>query len=163
MLEKFLRWLWNKTSGVAVKCGALRRIGSVYFIATKDMAAVKIGHTAQHVRSRLSDFLLSYPSDDALVIVGAVAGNRHLEKFLHRRFSHLALRREWFRFGPEIDRWLRRAQKDPSFYFSEFFGCPQGYGSESSVHMFQKTLAAARRHAAETGRAFTYQTQRAKP
>ncbi|WP_037069632.1 GIY-YIG nuclease family protein [Rhizobium favelukesii] len=75
---------------------------SIYFIAVKgrDMSPIKIG-TSKNPDQRLS--LLQAGSPDELYTIGVTAGSYKDEALIHRAFSGLHMRNEWFRYDAELE------------------------------------------------------------
>lgn len=73
----------------------------VYFIRCCD--AVKIGF-ASDVTERLAGLQVASPH--RLELLATVSGTRESEAGLHRRFSHLRVRGEWFSAVPELLRFI---------------------------------------------------------
>ncbi len=71
----------------------------VYFIRHGLKGAVKIG-TSLNVIDRLKTLQCAHPDD--LYLIGAMVGDEDVEKKLHRQFSHLRIRGEWFRAENEL-------------------------------------------------------------
>ena len=73
---------------------------SVYFIATEDRNAVKIGVSAD-ARKRLS--LMQTGSAQSLLLLREIEGaDVAHERWLHRQFAADRIRGEWFRFNPRM-------------------------------------------------------------
>lgn len=72
--------------------------GFVYFI-TFEGGPIKIGK-ALDVKKRLSALQTSSP--ETLFVLGAISGGSEMEASLHKQFSHLRLRGEWFRRESEL-------------------------------------------------------------
>lgn len=82
--------MWNGVSTVSV----------VYFVAAGNPPeAVKIGHTCD-MGSRLNG--IQTGNHLPVRLLGTVPGGFDLEQVLHRRFAHLRLQGEWFRWDDEI-------------------------------------------------------------
>lgn len=85
---------------MAAACGAARCAGqiwrrwivSVYFAQRRKGGLIKIGYS-RNVKPRVQTIRAK--------VIGAVPGEREVEKKLHKRFAHLRVRGEWFR--PEDD------------------------------------------------------------
>lgn len=76
------------------------QVSVVYFIAAgHPPEAVKIGCT-HDVRSRLRG--IQTGNHLPMLLLGTLPGDRRLERELHRRFEHLRLQGEWFRWSDEI-------------------------------------------------------------
>lgn len=71
--------------------------GRVYFISGGGM--IKIGY-AKDPAKRLSE--LQTASAIELVLIGSMPGSVALEKYLHKRFSRLRERGEWFHAAPAL-------------------------------------------------------------
>lgn len=77
-------------------------ITSVYFIAVKGRygSPIKIG-VSKNPEQRLS--LLQAGSPDELYTIGVTPGSYKDEALIHRAFSDLHIRSEWFRHGGELE------------------------------------------------------------
>jgi hypothetical protein len=73
----------------------------IYFIRSGRRGLVKIGYTT-NAQARLEN--LQCGSAEPLTIIGLAEGDRKAESDWHRRFAHLRLHGEWFRFAPELKR-----------------------------------------------------------
>lgn len=68
----------------------------IYFINSDGRAdCIKIGYTRRDPQDRLRKLQTATP--DQLRLIGAVEGERYLERMLHKRYQHLRIRGEWFR------------------------------------------------------------------
>lgn len=76
------------------------RAGFIYFIAESNLRFVKIGFSA-NLGARMLDLQGGNPR--AMQLVAKFPAYKCSETDVHKRFSHLRIRREWFKFGPEID------------------------------------------------------------
>jgi hypothetical protein len=86
-----------------------RAAQSVYFIQAES-GPVKIG-IALDPKQRLAGLQISH--FERLTLLAAAPGGIRLETQLHRRFAHLQIRGEWFRFTPEIEAEIARLPKGP--------------------------------------------------
>jgi len=77
--------------------------GFVYFIRAGG-GPVKIGFST-NVEKRMVALQISSPHD--LVLIAKVPGNKRLEKQIHKHFSHLALRGEWFEMDGELEEFIK--------------------------------------------------------
>lgn len=77
----------------------------VYFAQGSDLGPIKIGHT-RRVRWRALELQIGYPFGE-LLFVGLMLGPPATEREMHRRFSHLHIRDEWFRPGHELVEFVR--------------------------------------------------------
>jgi hypothetical protein len=83
----------------------------VYFIAAgSPPEAVKIGYTLRDAGARLNGIQTSNHLEVRLL--GTIPGDRGVERALHRRFAHLRLRGEWFRWDASIKAFI---DSDPDF------------------------------------------------
>jgi len=73
-----------------------------YFIANSEMTIVKIGRSVDPM-GRLKT--LQTTSSTLLELIKVIDGN--IERFLHKKFSHLKLHGEWFSFTDEIKDFLK--------------------------------------------------------
>jgi len=71
----------------------------VYLVQAGEGGPVKIG-VASDVAARLGDLQTAHYEE--LRLVRCIDGGRAHEQWLHRRFDHLRIRGEWFRFDPEM-------------------------------------------------------------
>lgn len=71
----------------------------IYFIRAGEGGPVKIGR-AVDVKARLR--CLQTGHFDVLSVIRVIDGGKAEERWLHRRFSSLRIRAEWFRFHPEM-------------------------------------------------------------
>jgi hypothetical protein len=93
VMRKLLGTIWNTE--------LTRDHGWVYFFACGDL--IKIGRSKRPLR-RLSVIRSSSAHD--VVALGVVVGGEIIEAAIHDEFAHLRDHGEWFRRGPEIDRFL---------------------------------------------------------
>jgi hypothetical protein len=78
----------------------------VYFIrGTNGRGPIKIGYTERRVSVRLGECAVRYPYP--LEVLGTIAGEPSLERFMHRKFSYLRLRGEWFEPADELLAFIR--------------------------------------------------------
>ncbi len=75
--------------------------GYAYVVGFRDY--VKIGWSAT-VKARLIDLQNNLPEN--LVVYGVLEGTRDDEQWLHGRFRHLRISREWFRLGDPLEGWV---------------------------------------------------------
>ena len=83
-------------------------MGTIYFIAGGDprgQVFYKIGYTAGSATDRLKAIQTGHPYPLDLQLT--MPGDMKTERSLHRRFSHLHERGEWFRDGPDLADFLR--------------------------------------------------------
>jgi len=73
---------------------------TVYFLRAGDTDMVKIGWTNGLVEHRVA--MMQPGCWETLQIIRAVAGNRAVESWLHKRFAHCRIEREWFRFDADM-------------------------------------------------------------
>jgi T5orf172 domain len=100
---------WIDKAALAA-CGRLNECESdqpvVYFVSTKqNQNLIKIGYTT-NLASRLRSLRTSSP--DELQIHLVIPGSREDEQKLHRQFSSLHIRREWFKRAQAIDDFIAR-------------------------------------------------------
>jgi hypothetical protein len=69
---------------------------------------VKIGY-ARDVYARISHIRSVSPFPVRLC--AALPGDEDLESAVHRKFAHLRVRGEWFKWAPEVERWAEGANK----------------------------------------------------
>lgn len=84
----------------------------VYFIEAEGTARIKIGvANCAHTRMKALDATCPVP----LRLLGVVTTDRagSLEKELHRKFSHLRDKAEWFRCDPEITDYIKASATVP--------------------------------------------------
>ena len=79
---------------------AKQGVSMVYFIADEREVYVKIGRSIDP-EGRMSELQVSQPSK-LKIVVTFPEDNIVNEKSLHRKFSHLSVRGEWFSFSTEI-------------------------------------------------------------
>lgn len=72
---------------------------SVYFIQAAENGPVKIGVADDPVKRITA---LQTAHHENLRLIRLLDGDSELEKVLHRRFSDIHVRGEWFRFTPEL-------------------------------------------------------------
>lgn len=76
----------------------------VYFIGAVveegKAGAVKIGYSSHHPNRRMKELQTGHPGKLYLILY--IEGTMDLEKALHRRFEHLWLHGEWFRWEGEL-------------------------------------------------------------
>ena len=89
-----------------------QRCGHVYFIQEAETRNVKIGFTSGDPAKRLK--ALSSGNWRELKLIGIQAGNKQLEKKLHRRFHYLHLRNEWFEWDARLESYIEWLPKLPS-------------------------------------------------
>lgn len=115
---------------------------AVYFLRAGDTEMVKIGWTTGTVEQRMAT--IQPGCWQTLRVIREVSGGRAVETWLHKRFAHCHVEREWFCFDPEmltvepreIDRsgkvrevfdWLKRAQTQPCLgYLAKELCLPEG-------------------------------------
>jgi len=71
----------------------------VYFIRIGDWGPIKIGITYS-IEKRLNELQVGSPWP--LRLLGAVRGSRDNERYLHEKFSHMRMEREWFQASDEL-------------------------------------------------------------
>jgi len=105
-----------------ITCGGVDWEGdkvSVYFAQRRRGGLIKIGWS-RSVRGRLTAVKAK--------MIGAIAGDREIEKKLHKRFAHLRVRGEWFKPGDELLTFIRVAaqehEPDTSDAFQTAFRIP---------------------------------------
>lgn len=74
--------------------------GWIYFLQSGDPGPIKIGYTSRNVFARLD--VLQVGNPEPLKLLRSVPGTQDDEQQLHRRFSGLLVRGEWFRPEPEL-------------------------------------------------------------
>jgi pyridoxal biosynthesis lyase PdxS len=97
------RSLWTLTSAeedVAMLIEA-SNASTVYFIRVGDDGPIKIGRTNGNPLARLAALQISSPFELRIIATIAPAGVM-IENGLHRLFSHLHIRGEWFSPEPEL-------------------------------------------------------------
>lgn len=67
---------------------------TIYFIQAVQGGPIKIGHTADRIRTRLTDIQRMCPIP--LQIIGVIDGDEELESTLHFHFREYRLHGEWF-------------------------------------------------------------------
>lgn len=84
----------------------------VYFIQAGKDGPVKIGVT-NTVSQRMT--MMQAHNHEELYLLLSFEGNELAELSLHRMFAEYHIRGEWFRYGPEIQKFVeRRAPKYPN-------------------------------------------------
>jgi hypothetical protein len=84
----------------------------VYFILDVQSNAVKIGYTTlKGLKRRLDNLQIGTPNN--LKILGAVWGDRKIERKLHEKFVDFHIRGEWFNYTSEIDEYLNECWDFP--------------------------------------------------
>ena len=87
------RDMWNLTPSEDVVANTIE--GYVYFIQSGDIGPVKIGWTSYGVERRLTELQCGNP--EVLHIRRVIDGMSLRDEFeMHKRFSHLRIRGEWF-------------------------------------------------------------------
>ena len=84
---------------------------SVYFIQAGTSGPVKIGCAGDAAR-RLIELQVGHP--ETLVFLGQLDGGHAVERVIHRKFSHLRIRGEWFSPACELLEFVRRPTIDPA-------------------------------------------------
>jgi hypothetical protein len=79
--------------------------GNVYFIATEQPFAIKIGYTAGHPAKRLR--ALQTGSPVPLHLLGWYPGSQQDERELHQQMAPFHISGEWFRMGDGVNDILR--------------------------------------------------------
>lgn len=77
----------------------------IYFLQVRGGGPIKIG-AAIDVAARVKKLQCACPYD--LELLGCIKGSRRQEKRLHRKFSFLRLRGEWFSPGPTLLRYITK-------------------------------------------------------
>ena len=77
-----------------------KRGGFIYFVQEQELLRIKIGFTSGSPLRRVHK--LRNASSQRLEIIGIEVGSIDYEKKLHRRFSHMRERNEWFRPEREL-------------------------------------------------------------
>lgn len=72
---------------------------TIYFIRAGEDGPVKIG-TTEDLAARMRD--LQVGNHEELRLVRTIEGGAGHEQFLHRRFGHLRIRGEWFRWHDDM-------------------------------------------------------------
>lgn len=75
--------------------------GKIYFIGHGGSKTMKVGYTSGNPHMRMA--ALQTGSPDKLYMMGWIAGTLDEERELHRRFAHLRVSGEWFRFEAELE------------------------------------------------------------
>lgn len=75
----------------------------IYFVLSGDF--VKIGHSV-NPEKRLTVLSTGCPTECKMI--GVMPGNQPDEAKVHKQFSHLRTKGEWFRFSPEIKRFVSK-------------------------------------------------------
>jgi hypothetical protein len=73
---------------------------TVYFVAEEGTERVKIGLTTNPVWTRVSE--LQIANDRQIILMRAIKGDYNVERAAHKRFAHLRLEGEWFRYSDEM-------------------------------------------------------------
>lgn len=97
--EEFLRRYVQKKIN---KKERKHKVATIYVIGVGEY--VKIGFTASSIDSRLRCMKVSMPEDP--VVYATFPGSRADELHLHKRFSDLRTKREWFLLGAELEEWI---------------------------------------------------------
>lgn len=82
----------------------------VYFIKEAAMGSIKIG-ISRNVAKRMSELQRVIPQK--LECLGCIEGNHMKEKNLHKQFSHLKIRGEWFKPDQELLDFLDQINLEP--------------------------------------------------
>ena len=96
----------------------------VYFIRDPHHQAIKIG-TSSNVRSRFQSLDIGAAP---MEFMGCIPGDHQEERSWHEKFSHLWVRREWFRAEPDLLEAISKAlsQPKPAPIYSPS-AAPKGY------------------------------------
>ena len=94
----------------------------VYFVLAESLHAVKIGFTYD-VQARLRELQVGLPVK--LRLLGTIPGTFQTEKDLHRKYSSLWLRGEWFRLEGELAGFIRESFPLDSEYNNTVFCAPR--------------------------------------
>jgi hypothetical protein len=73
---------------------------TVYILQTEPDGPVKIGFTRRRIYNRVAAGQTFSP--DRIYVLAETYGTLQDETALHRRFKHLRVRGEWFRYGDEV-------------------------------------------------------------
>lgn len=103
--ERYRRWIAKHPEYLAMKRVRSRKLREglgdvVYFIRAESGGPIKIGYTSLNPERRLEQ--LNVGHWETFRLLGLLFGGRDLESQLHRRFSHLSIRGEWFRDAPDL-------------------------------------------------------------
>lgn len=84
----------------------------IYFIQAVQGGPIKIGHTANRIRTRLTDIQRMCPIP--LQVIGVIDGDEELEGRLHFQFRQHRLHGEWFEPVESILNLIREEGQDHS-------------------------------------------------
>lgn len=87
----------------------------LYFIT--DGEFVKMGIVTSP-KSRLESLQVGNPRDLKLLYAGRTSNARHQENHLHKKFKHLHVRGEWFRYTDEIDKQIAQYKANEDYFES---------------------------------------------
>ena len=115
----------------------------IYFAFSPSRKEVKIGYTDGPIKKRLTNLQTAAPD---IYIIAKAFGGLDEEKYLHRRFGHLNVSREWFRYEKEIAKFiedLNSNQKIPLWLEAEvsYEKTRQSFMPKSWVLLLQEILA----------------------
>lgn len=80
----------------------------IYFILDTYSSAVKIGYTTiKGLRRRLQTLQTGAPYE--LRLLGALWGDKKIEKEIHKKFKHSHIRGEWFEYSEEIEDYIAKS------------------------------------------------------
>lgn len=80
------------------------RVPTVYFVRDGDSGPIKIGFT-ERLEHRLATLRTS--NAGPIHLIGSAPGTRAEERYLHVRFGHLRIAREWFIPDPDLLAFIR--------------------------------------------------------
>lgn len=98
-----------------------KRRGYVYFIRPMGMEFIKIGFSVNDVRKRIAALSTAWPLPLLLLLV--LDGGMAFEQEMHRRFSHLRIRGEWFTAADDLYEFIEAEsdKQDGSYWGSTYY------------------------------------------
>ncbi|MCE2721604.1 MAG: GIY-YIG nuclease family protein [Dolichospermum sp.] len=100
-----IHWAWQTSR---IDCAEKRISNYVYLIECKGNKTLKIGFSCCP-EERMKTLQTTSPYE--LKLIAKIDGDKQMEKKLHKEFSHLLIRNEWFKWSKEIiDRFTALSQ-----------------------------------------------------
>jgi hypothetical protein len=90
---------------------SIRRRSLIYFIRFGTHRLVKIGYSKDHPWKRMATMQTGTP--ERLHLLGMAPGSPEDEAAWHKRFAHLRVRGEWFKWTPELRQAAKSHLHDP--------------------------------------------------
>lgn len=83
----------------------------IYFIGSSEFKLVKIGFSLDTITLKSRINLLQTSSPFTIEVIKCYDGDRNLEKALHKKFKHLKVKNEWFKYEDEIVNFINSTNK----------------------------------------------------